>query len=192
MGTKTHGRDLALLRTVIPEVAKRVQGGVTLEVVGGEPEAGQNEWYSRVHIPPETGNYPQFVRWLKSQRHRWHLAVAPLEDTEFNSYKSDLKFLEYSALGLAGVFSRVPAYEESVRNGETGMLVENTREEWVDRLVELCQDRVARESIARAASEYVTDNRRLGLEAGHFLRLLARTASNGRRPVSSSRWPDLR
>ena len=55
---------------------------------------------------------------------RWAAGLAPLEDTPFNRAKSDLKFLEYSALGLPTVASRVTPYLGIDAHG--GVLADNS------------------------------------------------------------------
>ena len=48
------------------------------------------------------------------------------EDTPFTRCKSDLKVLDYSALGIPGIYSRVTPYAATVNHGETGWLADNT------------------------------------------------------------------
>lgn len=50
------------------------------------------------------------------------LGIAPLAANAFNRSKSDLKFLEYSAVGIPIVASDVGPYHDSVEHGVTGFL----------------------------------------------------------------------
>ena len=107
MGSKTHQGDLALLDGLPGALAERLGAPVTLELVGvttGEVPEGTRR------LVPDKSNYAGFVRWLRRHRHRWHAAVAPLEDTPFNASKSDLKLLEYAALEVAAVASPTGPY----------------------------------------------------------------------------------
>jgi glycosyltransferase involved in cell wall biosynthesis len=79
----------------------------------------------------------------------------------FNRCKSDIKFLDYSALGFPGIYSRVPAYEGTVRHLETGYLVENTPSAWAEALDELLSNNDLRTQLALNAQEYVFSSRTL-------------------------------
>jgi glycosyltransferase involved in cell wall biosynthesis len=91
----------------------------------------------------------------------WDIAIAPLEDNSFTRCKSDIKFLDYSALGIAGIYSRVAPYEKTVRHLETGYLANNSTEDWVKALDLLLKDDSLRQKLARRAKEYVLSARML-------------------------------
>jgi hypothetical protein len=59
-------------------------------------------------------NYPQFIRSIKAD-----IAIAPLEDNEFNKSKSNLKMLEYTTLGLPGIYSNVEPYRYAKQTADT-------------------------------------------------------------------------
>jgi glycosyltransferase involved in cell wall biosynthesis len=173
IGSRTHAEDLALLRPVFERLREWREIDIKLFVVGGEDERpAKDRWYKRVHIPPGFSHHPAFVSWLRSRSSSWHVAVAPLHDTAFNRCKSDLKFLEYSALGLPGVFSDVVPYRGSVRNGETGLLVPNDEEAWSTAILRLAQDVDLRTRIATAARAVVVNERCLWHEAADYLALI--------------------
>jgi glycosyltransferase involved in cell wall biosynthesis len=190
VGTRTHSADLALLRPVLERLRDKCDLDVELHVVGGELESDGPQWYSRVSIPPESANYPEFVKWLKSQAHRWDIAVAPLVDDHFNRAKSDLKFLEYSALSLPGVYSTVEPYETCI-DGITAVTTPNTVRGWCSALQRLAADSGLRKRIADAAREYVRTERTLGASARAYADLLAEPVVTGQ-AVSRSRPPSLR
>jgi glycosyltransferase involved in cell wall biosynthesis len=120
IGSPTHGRDLALLVAVLAALEEIAPDRFALTVVGGERPGPGQEWYRRRHVPDDRKPYPAFVGWLREQRPAWDIALAPLCDTPFNRHKSDLKHLEYSALGLPAVYSDLEPYA-SVVDGETGL-----------------------------------------------------------------------
>ena len=53
-------------------------------------------------------NYPRFLKNIEPD-----ICIAPLEDSVFNSCKSNIKMLEYTACGSAGVFSNVEPYKKA-------------------------------------------------------------------------------
>lgn len=176
VGTRTHSRDLAVLRPIMERIREEVDPRAVLHVVGGEEPGRDQEWYRRVSIPSSCKNYPQFVRWLRSEAHQWDIALAPLEASAFNRYKSDLKFLEYSALKLPGVFSRVRAYEESIAHEKTGMLADEDPDSWVEAIRALWEDVELRGRIARRAGSEVLGNRVLRVVGREYARTLSRVA----------------
>jgi len=117
MGTLTHGADLALLRDVFTGLTASDGTPVRLEVIGVTEDDGSAppDWYRRVEVPD--GHYPAFARWLVDHRQRWSAGVAPLRDEEFNRAKSDLKAIEYTALGLPAVVSDRPSYRTARDHG---------------------------------------------------------------------------
>ena len=175
MGTRTHAEDLAMLRPVLERL--RHQSGVDIElfVVGAEEvRSPDDHWYERVAIPTKLLHcpYPEFVPWLRSQSAAWDVAVAPLHDTAFNRCKSDLKFLEYGALGLPGIYSDVVPYKHAVRHEETGLLTENTTDAWCAAILRLADDVALRESIAGAAKDHVLTHRCLEHDASEYAQLI--------------------
>jgi glycosyltransferase involved in cell wall biosynthesis len=81
------------------------------------------------------------------------IGIAPLIDNRFNRAKSDLKFLEYSTIGIPSVLSRVSPYTRSVKHGENGYLAVNTKD-WLKYLRALVRDPVLREDMASRAWTY--------------------------------------
>jgi GT2 family glycosyltransferase len=175
IGSRTHAEDLALLRPVMERLRQCPDLDVKLFVVGGEePRSRLGRWYEPVPMPT-TGSYcpyPVFVPWLRRQRHAWTIGLAPLRDTHFNRNKSDLKYLEYAALGLPGIFSDLVPYRESIRHEETGLLVENTTGAWYEEIRRLAHDCVLREGLAEAARRSVLGERCLRDDAGDYVSLL--------------------
>ena len=128
MGSATHDEDLALLNGVIGDVTANLGKRAVLELVG----------VTACELPPGTrrlvptdNEYPGFVAWLRARRNRWHAAVAPLTDNSFNRGKSDLKLLEYGALGLPVVASAVGPYRDTKLSF---VRFANNRQQWIEQL----------------------------------------------------------
>jgi hypothetical protein len=162
MGSKTHAGDLALLEGLPDGLETRLSRPVVLELVGvtpDDPPVGSRR------LVPDKPNYAGFVRWLRRRRGRWHAAVAPLADTDFNAAKSDLKLLEYGALGLGTVASPAGPYAQAP---DALARLAVTPREWVDAVAEQVQRGPAEE--ARA---WVLENHTLTLASlGAWQRLL--------------------
>ncbi|MCA7085485.1 glycosyltransferase [Cupriavidus sp. DB3] len=84
-------------------------------------------------------------------------AIVPLggrEDPEtlfFNSCKSCIKYIDYGSLGIPGIYSRTPVYEDAVTHKETALLVDNAAEHWACAMEELYRDRMLRDQLRHNA-----------------------------------------
>lgn len=178
MGTPTHGGDLALILPALREVCARYRGRVALELIGVADDALLGRALDGVPVrrPRPKGperEYGLFLLWLLGTA-RWDIAVSPLAPTPFNRGKSDVKFLDYAALAAAPVVSRHPAYEERVRHGENGWLVDDDPQAWTSALATLIEDTEGRQALARRASAYLYRERTLARRAPDLPAALAR------------------
>ncbi len=93
---------------------------------------------------------------------RTDVSFMPLLDTPFNRCKSDLKFIEASAMGVASLASR-PVYGEVIQDGITGLLFDDPAE-LKAHLLDLTLDRERARTLARAARAYVADHRMMAYQ----------------------------
>lgn len=61
-----------------------------------------------------------------------HIGLAYVENTRFGKCKFYNKFLEYTKLGIVGVYSDCDPYRSIVCHGKNGFLAQNTIDGWVD------------------------------------------------------------
>jgi len=165
MGTFTHDADLMMVYQPLREVLRRYADRLEFQLVGGVSNAAVLEAFRELpfrvlHVPVEDVAYPNFVAWMKKNLD-WDLAIAPLGDTHFNRGKSDIKFLDYSALGIAGIYSQVPNYTSTVSHLETGYLAQNTPTAWEEALETMLTDDALRGRVAMNARNYVYTSRTL-------------------------------
>lgn len=99
-------------------------------------------------------------------RRNWDIGLAPLLDTVYNRCKTDNKFREYGACGIAGIYSAIPPYTASVQHEITGLLTENTEDAWYHALKRLILEEVLRKSIAGNARKWISKNNSLPVIAG--------------------------
>ena len=172
MGTFTHDDDLLMILPALRKVFRRHRDGVGLQILGvvghqQTVQALQGLPVTYLHPGAETVRYASFLPWF-IRNVRWDVALAPLRDTAFNACKSDVKFLDYSALGAAGIYSRMPAYA-SVQHQETGWLAENGTEAWEEALERLLAHGALRDHIAHNATQYLYAERTLAHRAHQWL-----------------------
>jgi glycosyltransferase involved in cell wall biosynthesis len=97
-------------------------------------------------------NYNRFFH--KFARYGFDIGLAPLPNEDFYLSKSNNKFREYAACGIAGVYSNVNVYSECVEHGVTGLLVENRRGAWFQALARLVEDIELRKRVQAQAQQY--------------------------------------
>ncbi len=168
MGTLTHEADLRMVLAPVRALLKRHAGKARLELVGGAEGRRTASLFDglpfRMRDPENDDQYPRFVPWMR-QHLRWDLAIAPLEDNAFTRCKSDLKYLDYAALGIPAVFSDVRPYRDTVRHRETGLLAANEPEAWAAALEEIVSDDALRGRLAKTAWTEVHGSRMLKTNA---------------------------
>jgi len=150
-GGGSHVRDLEFIEKAVDVIRKKYMN-VEFVLLGGVPPSykdkrkikGLYKWYP-------INEYPQAVSNLG-----FDIAIAPLRDNAFNRGKSNLRWLEYSALGIPTIASRVEPFK-CIKHGETGLLATEV-DEWVDCLERLICDEQTRKWIGKAAYDEVKTN----------------------------------
>jgi O-antigen biosynthesis protein len=86
---------------------------------------------------------------------RPYIGLAPLFDCKFNDSKSNLKYLEYSAVGAATIGTNLPPYQ-CIEDGVDGLLVDpEDSEGWYQSIKTLIDNRALRDTMAKTAKEKV-------------------------------------
>jgi len=85
------------------------------------------------------------------------ISIAPLEHYVFNDSKSNIKYLEASAVQVPSVCSPRAAFSDAITHGVDGFLCE-TNEEWTTAFSRLITDAALRKKMAMNAYEFVMHN----------------------------------
>ena len=124
---------------------------IALTLIGVADQAPSDAVYSTIGVPPTIAlTYPAFAFWLQSLG-RFDVGLAPLLATAFNRAKSNIKQLEYSALGLATIAVDLEPYRNSPYHQAT-VLAEPTPEAFYLAMRRLALDTNARRELQTAAS----------------------------------------
>ncbi|MBC8017590.1 MAG: glycosyltransferase, partial [Verrucomicrobia bacterium] len=146
-GTNTHALDLSLIDDAIFRIAQTYGDKVDFLFMG---YAGQHHaklpGFRYVDFELGYQSYAQKLAGLNID-----IALIPLEDNPFNRCKSNIKWLEYSACGYAGVYADLAPYNTSVEHGRTGLLVGNNPQQWYEAISLLIENPDLRRSIAANA-----------------------------------------
>jgi tetratricopeptide (TPR) repeat protein len=109
----------------------------------------------RYHFTPPS-SLADYLKFLKSL----DIGIAPLLPTGFNRGRSDVKFLEYAAAGIPGIYANLDPYQKSVIPGQNGFLY-STDQELGQHLDALESDPDLRARIRSEAYSYVSRERML-------------------------------
>lgn len=85
------------------------------------------------------------------------IGLAPIENNEFNRSKSPVKLMEYSAVGVPFVASKVAPYARHTDEGKDGFLAD-TPAEWAEAIGTLVEDTERRREMATYAYEKAKTN----------------------------------
>jgi len=174
-GTATHSGDLAMVERVLERIAAKHAGRVGFVFLGCSTERLARLPDSRV-VEFQHG-YGKYVQTLQSVP--MDIALAPLTDNPFNRCKSGIKWLEYSAAGIAGVFANLPPYQGCVKQGETGMLAGASADDWFQAIDELVTNESKRRSIAASARAEVMRDHSLAAKAVLWEEVYSQVAGRG-------------
>lgn len=164
VGGASHQADLDLIAPAMREVMRRRPGALELHMVGAN-FSDESGLPTIVRHPPShlAGHYVRFVDWLRRSAD-WHVGIAPLTASAFNASKSPLKFLDYGALGLAGIYSAGPPFEGVVEEGSTGLLAPDASA-WAQALIRLVDDETYRFELAASARAEILNRQTLSANA---------------------------
>lgn len=137
-GSATHQTDLEQIVPVVMETAKRYDW----HFMGYTPKALEGLVTSHKGVPM-TGYLDEIKRIAPD------VGLAPLADIPFNKTKSNIKLLEYGAIGAATVASAVYPY----RNSGASLISHGGKSEWLSAF-RLLEDPAQRRANALASQEY--------------------------------------
>jgi len=162
-GGMQHYDDLKLIREVVPELLEKYPN-LVFHMTLMQPDF----WIDLVE-------HPRFVHHDYAPIQKWpeflasiglDFALAPLNTAKFNLSKSNVKLLEYGALGIPCIYSPVGPYTEVV-DGETGFLA-STKQEWLEKASILVESSIARMEVSNRALKYVTERYDIRKWAGEW------------------------
>lgn len=157
MGTATHDADFFEVLPAFERLGREMPDAFDLTLIGAVRKPPAHDWLKRLPPPGDKGSYPDFVRWLAGET-AFDVGIAPLIDSPFNRAKSDIKFLDYSAIGLLSLVSDCPAYEDAIA---AGLAVGCRRDptDWYEHAAAIIKDRERFEPLRLRAFENVWKQR---------------------------------
>jgi GT2 family glycosyltransferase len=168
MGTATHIGDFSIIAPVAERVKRRFGERVKFEIIGVTAGGDMPSGFERIAIPQDAvRSYPLFVSWFRNLP-LWDIGLAPLQHSPFNSGKSAIKSLDYAAAGIPTLASRHDVYRGSIADGEGGMLLGDSADEWEEAICRLVASHVERRRLGDAANAALQE--KFTLEAQYSVR----------------------
>jgi glycosyltransferase involved in cell wall biosynthesis len=106
------------------------------------------------------------------------IGLMPLPDDEWAKGKCGLKGLQYMAMGIPAVMSRVGVNSEIIEDGRNGFLATSERE-WYERLSQLVDDRALRVRLGAAARATVVERYSVESQKHRYLECLTEVLNTG-------------
>jgi hypothetical protein len=153
-GSMGRGADMAALAPVLMAALER-HPHLWLEVIGPPFNL---EGHDRALHFPYLDDYDSYVRFQHSRA--WDFALAPLRGTPAQEYKTDVKYREYGAQRIPGIYQRSRPYAH-VQEGVTG-LTASSPDEWARAIDEFVADPALRSAVALNAWRDISE--RYGME----------------------------
>jgi len=154
-GGSSHFEDWCLLEDVLPVVMSKypdvhlyIQGTAFHGTLKNCPQ-------ERVHV--NSWAPYQALPYICAIRDP-DIAIIPLRENEFNACKSNIKWVEMSALGVPCVISNVDPYKVNYDGSNAVMIENNSSDGWIEGISTLVEDKILRSRIAGEALRYVKDN----------------------------------
>lgn len=147
VGAQQHKGDLELIQTIVQRFADRVDWifmGMCIDEI--------KPYVREVHPFVSISEYPAKMAQLGLD-----IAIAPLEDNHFNRCKSNLRLLEYGAMGWPVVCSDVYPY----RTDHPPVIRCSDTQAWIDALEKLIAEPALRQDLGRQLHEWVDQRYRL-------------------------------
>lgn len=166
VGGASHTEDLELVKDTIFQILEKYPH-VRFTCMHGIPPFFKDKWH--INCVEEFKPMNLYPAWVRKQN--FDIGIAPLVDNNFNRGKSNLRWLEMSAMGIPTVCSPLPHFTGSVKHGLTGMIAESPAQ-WMEYLSALIESENLRRTIGHNAHEEIRVNWNPTRQGTKYLALL--------------------
>jgi glycosyltransferase involved in cell wall biosynthesis len=151
VGNPAHAVDLGM---ILP----------ALEAILDENENAMFYWWGC--RPGELAYHPQVrqggprVESYANHLHRLRgmhidIALVPMLPTEVNRARSPIKYYDWTALGVPGIYSNILPFESVISPNQNGLLVDDRAESWYNAMKNLCNSPERRTQLGAGAQTHV-------------------------------------
>lgn len=175
VGGADHAQDLALLKEAIAEI---VDQHLNIDwVVYGDGAANLlKPLVAESRLITKKSDFDYRGHPIRLAEMAIDIALVPLVDNEFNQCRSNLKFLEFGFLGIPTIFSNTVSYNQTVIDGKTGLLANNSTVSWVNAISKLINNANLRRTMGSNAQKEVQTNWMLNSQLSGWQQILDKLA----------------
>ena len=125
-GSITHDSDIEMIKPALKKILHEFKNVQLLL-------SGEITFLNFLDEFPDRIIYKKFLDWkeLPELISKVDINIAPIENTIFNSAKSENKWVEAALVKVPTIASNVGAFEEVIQNNETGLLCENINDWYI-------------------------------------------------------------
>ena len=164
MGSSAHTEDLESIRKPLEKILELPN--VEFICIGGVPNFLKN--HSKIKYYTKWATIDTYPQWIASLD--FDIGLFPLIDNHFNRAKSNLRWLEYSALKIPTVASNVEPCK-TIKHNETGFICKN-KQDWYDNIKYLIDNKKERKRIGENAYDKVKKDYNTEKIAKKYLKIL--------------------
>lgn len=166
-GCQNHHADMSIVKKPILALIEEFEN---LEFIMAAPFTSWDDVkHPRVFINTVWAPIDKFPSLVSSWKP--DIGIAPLKDSIFNRAKSNLRWLEYSAMTIPTVASRVYPFVHSINDGVDGLIC-NSSKEWYEKLKKLITDSPYRSRMGAEAYNRVKKDFNMGKIAQDYREVL--------------------
>ena len=132
-GTWAHRHEIAWLVPIVREIQNRFPGHV-FEIIGNRKVKKMFADIPRVRVLSGM-SWEKYLEY--SGKVHYQVGLAPCFNTPFNQTRSHTKLFDIARAGAVGVYSNSSPYQDVIMDGQTGILVENNTQDWIEAISKL-------------------------------------------------------
>jgi len=154
-GTWAHRHEITWLVPIVREIQKRFPN-YAFEIIGNRKVKKMFAEIPRVRVLSGM-SWEKYLEY--SENVHYQVGLAPCFNTPFNQTRSHTKLFDITRVGAVGVYSNTSPYQGVIIDGQTGILVENKTQDWIEAITELLDMPVVeRKKIIVNALSWCKDN----------------------------------
>ncbi len=146
--TASHLADLGMLCDTLATLLKGSDRLRLTTFLGKQVPSGLRLDNCTHHEPQTWAEYRQTVAGPQ-----FHIGLAPMRPTPFNTARSATRLLDHAAFGAAGIYSDTHPFSSLIETGKNGVLVKAQPEAWCRAIMDLVDDRAACRQLASGGQQ---------------------------------------